>query len=565
MTEAALRSINADPGWTACAHCRNLLYRKRWMRDLYVCPDCGAHARVTAPDRVDQLLDCDGRESIDAGTGLVDPLGFTDVRPYPERLTEARARTRLDEAVMCLRGRIDGRPVVLGVMDFRFLGGSLGAGVGERVTRAAEAALHDRVPLILVTASGGARMQEGALALMQMAKTSQALAQLDDAGVLTVCVVTDPTYGGVAASFASLADVILAEPGARLGFAGPRVIEQTIRRSLPAGFQSAEFLLERGLIDAVVPRDQLAATLGRLIDTAGHGRGLPGGVGWLAATSADNKLPPVVRDPGALAPSDPWQTVQWARHPERPTTLDYLRYLSDSFVELRGDRTGQDCPAVVGGLCRLDGRPVMVIGNQKGHNTRELVSRNFGMPSPAGYRKAARLMRLAEKLGLPVVTLIDTPGADPGPEAEEQGQSVAIAENLRLMARLAVPVIAVVTGEGGSGGALALGVADRVYLLEHAIYSVISPEGCAAILWQRPNEAAKAAAALRLTARELLDLRVADGVIIEPKGGAHADHLQAAEALRLTIGEELGQLERLRPEELVRQRRQRYRRFGTPA
>jgi acetyl-CoA carboxylase carboxyl transferase subunit beta len=549
MTEAL--SLDADPAWVTCTSCRNLVYGRRWARERYVCPDCGHHSRIAADVRIDQLLDPDGRTPLAPVTVPADPLSFVDTKPYPDRIAAARRATGLDEAVLCLRGRIGGQPVVLAVMDFRFLGGSLGSGVGELITRAAEEALCAHVPLILVTASGGARMQEGPLALMQMVKTSQALARLDEAGILTVAVITDPTYGGVAASFASLTDVVIAEPRARLGFAGPRVIEQTIRRKLPAGFQSAEFLLERGLIDQVVPRDRLAGTLARLLQSVATPAGPP-------PLLADE----VLRNPDELPDEDPWQVVQRSRHPERPSLLDHLGHLTDGFLELHGDRTGQDCPALVGGLGRVGGQPVVLIGQQKGHSTRELVQRNFGMPSPAGYRKAARLMRLAEKLGIPVVTLIDTPGAYPGPEAEEEGQAVAIAESIRLMSRLRVPVVAVVTGEGGSGGALALGAADRVFLMQHAIYSVISPEGCAAILWQTPTAAPAAAAALHLTAAELLRLGVVDGVIPEPPGGAHTDQLHASEAVRRTVLGALRELSGLSAAELVRRRFGRFRAFG---
>jgi acyl-CoA carboxylase subunit beta len=322
-------------------------------------------------------------------------------------LTAARDATGLDDAVRVVRARLHGQPVVLAAMDFRFLGGSLGAAAGEAIATAAEAALHDRCPLLLVTASGGARMQEGVLSLMQMAKTSNAMAALDEAGLLTITLVTDPTYGGVAASFATLSDVIVAEPGARLGFAGPRVIQQTLGQRLPEGFQSANSLLGRGLVDAVRARQELPQTLSGLLSMT---TGAPPGWGM-------GEQDPALRDPALVPERAVGDVVRLARHIDRPTTLDHLLLWVDGFVELHGDRTGSDCPAIVGGLGLLDGLPIMVIGHQKGHSTTELVRRNFGMPSPAGYRKARRLMRLAAKLALPLVTLVDTPGAYPGVEA----------------------------------------------------------------------------------------------------------------------------------------------------
>jgi acetyl-CoA carboxylase carboxyl transferase subunit beta len=254
--------------------------------------------------------------------------------------------------------------------------------------------------------------------------------------------------------------------------------------------------------------------------------------------------------------------VALARDPGRPTTLDYATHLLEDFQQLRGDRVSGDCPAIVGGVGHLDGVPIMLIGHQKGHDTRELVARNFGMGSPAGFRKAARLMRLAAKLGMPVLTLIDTPGAYAGVQAEQGGQAHAIAANLHLMSRLPVPVVAVVTGEGGSGGALALAVADRVLALGNAVYSVISPEGCAAILWRDGAAAPKAAAALGIGARDLLEHRIVDAVIPEPDGGAHRNPALTAARVRQAVTATLHELLHRPPAELVAARRRRFRAFG---
>jgi acetyl-CoA carboxylase carboxyl transferase subunit beta len=415
-------------------------------------------------------------------------------------------------------------------------------------------------------------MQEGALSLMQMAKTAQALAELDEAGVLVVTLVTDPTYGGVAASFATLADVILIEPGARMGFAGPRVIEHTTGERLPEGFQTAEFLLAHGMVDAVVPRGQLRRVVGHLLraahpePTTAEGEEPQAGeqadeqAG--ACAGGDDRPPHAGNAPGRTA----WQTVQLARHPARPPTAHYAHHMLEDFHELHGDRLGADCPAVIGGFGFLHGRPVMLIGHEKGgDDLAERRRRLFGMATPAGYRKSARLMRLAAKLGTPVVTLIDTPGANPGPDAERGGQAVAIAENLRLMSRLPVPVVAAVTGEGGSGGALALAVADRVLIGENGVYSVISPEGCAAILWKDPAAAPAAAEALRLGPAELLALGVVDEIVPEPPGGAHTDPAAAAELLRAALHRALAELRGRKPDELRHERGRRFRRFGTAA
>lgn len=542
----------ADPPWVICPACRQPQHRVSLGENLQVCPDCAGHHRLSAPDRLEQLLDPGSAEAFEADVTLDDPLGFVDSRPYAHRWHGARAETGLPEAVLVARGRIDGRPVVVAVMDFRFLGGSLGAAAGELITLAAEAALAERTPLLIVTASGGARMQEGAISLMQMAKTSQALGELDRAGILTVSLITDPTYGGVAASFATLTDVIIAEPGARLGFAGPRVIAQTIGETLPPGFQTAELLLRQGLIDAIRPRSMLRQTLGRLLSFNDSDR--PTG----------SPAPDVaVTDPRMLPDISGWEAVRRARNIARPTTLDYLGAAFEEFEELRGDRIGGACPAIVGGLARLTGARVVVIGQQKGHTIAELAARNYGMPGPAGYRTAARLARLAGKLGVPLVTLVDTPGAFPGVEAERGGQSFAIADLIRSLSALPVPVVCVILGEGGSGGALALAVADEVLICANGVYSVISPEGGAAILWDDRAAGPAVADAMRLDAKHLLVDQVVDGVLPEPPDGNHTDHPRAATVLQRALGSAVRRLSVHAPVELVERRRERFRRYGS--
>ncbi len=257
-----------------------------------------------------------------------------------------------------------------------------------------------------------------------------------------------------------------------------------------------------------------------------------------------------------------WQRAQLARHPKRPHTLDFFKLLLEDFVELHGDRVFGDDKAIVGGLARFDGEPVVVLGHQKGRDTRENIARNFGMPHPEGYRKALRLMQLAAKFGKPILSFIDTPGAYPGLGAEERGQAEAIARNLREMAGLPTPIVCVVTGEGGSGGALAIGVGNRVLMLEHAIYSVISPEGCAAILWADAAKASEAAGLMRITAPDLLRLGVIDGIVPEPAGGAHRNWEATAANLRGALRDQLWELKSKSPEQLVEERYDKFRRIG---
>ncbi len=258
----------------------------------------------------------------------------------------------------------------------------------------------------------------------------------------------------------------------------------------------------------------------------------------------------------------PIQRVQVARHPRRPYTLDYLSTIFTDFIELHGDRQFRDDPSIVGGWARIGGQSVMVIGHQKGRDTKENLKRNFGMPHPEGYRKALRLMQQAAKFSAPLVTLIDTPGAYPGIGAEERGQSEALARNIMEMAALPIPIVAVVIGEGGSGGALALGVADRILMLENSVYSVISPEGCAAILWKDASQRERAADALKLTAPDLQELGVIDEIIDEPSGGAHTDLDTTGEALREALVRNLSELRKIKPDKLIRRRAEKFGKIG---
>jgi acetyl-CoA carboxylase carboxyl transferase subunit alpha len=278
----------------------------------------------------------------------------------------------------------------------------------------------------------------------------------------------------------------------------------------------------------------------------------------------DITLPPPASGEAEPPPPNPsWQRVQLARHPKRPQTLNYIEGLLTSFQELHGDRLFGDDKSIIGGMGLFDGKPVMLIGQQKGRDTKEKLLRNFGMPKPEGYRKALRLMQLAAKFRRPIITLIDTSGAYPGIDAEERGQAEAIAYNLREMVRLETPIISIVIGEGGSGGALGIGVANRVYMLENSYYSVISPESCAAIIYRDAGKAPEAAASLRLTADDLLGMNVIDGIIPEPPGGAHLDHTQTLEAVRDTLRRALAEITPLTATELTDQRYSKFRNMGT--
>jgi acetyl-CoA carboxylase carboxyl transferase alpha subunit/acetyl-CoA carboxylase carboxyl transferase beta subunit len=543
--------------WIKCPACDAFLYLKRLERNLKVCPECRYHFRLPIAERLAQLLDEGEFAELGDDVETVDVLGFADSKPYGVRLEQARGRTGRREAACYGRGAIGGHEVVVAGMDFRFMGGSMGGAVGEIITRAAEEAHRTRTPLLVISASGGARMQEGCVSLMQLAKTSQAIGRLKDAGVPSFCLLTDPTFGGVTASYAMLGDILIAEPGALIGFAGPSVIEQTIRQKLPEGFQTAEFLSSHGMLDLVAPRENLRNLLTRLLRM--HADGPPG-----VPLRQESDGLPMVTEPERLTERPAWDVVRLARDVGRPSTLEYAGYIGDDFQLLQGDRLYAENPSIVGGLARVGGRTVMLIGHQKGHTTAELVASNFGMPEPEGYRKALRLMQHAARFGMPIVTLVDTPGAYPGLGAEERGQAVAVAQNIMEMSRLPVPIVTVVTGEGGSGGALALAVGDRVLMLENAYYSVISPEGCSVILWNNAAVAPRAAEALRVRAPDLLRLRIVDGVVPEPEGGAHTDPAATAANLRQALVSCLNDLLPRSPDRLLRERYERFRLFGTP-
>lgn len=494
-----------------CNKCGAAILTDEVINGKYICPKCHGYFRIPAYKRIELVTDAGSFEEwdakIDEGERPENPLDF---RGYTEKVEALRVKTGLDEAVVTGKATICGYPVVIGVCDGRFMMASMGHAVGEKITRAVERATEERLPVVLFTCSGGARMQEGIISLMQMAKTSAALKRHSDAGFLYIPVLTDPTTGGVTASFAMLGDIILAEPGALIGFAGPRVIEQTIGQKLPEGFQRAEFLLEHGFVDRIVTRDEMKEVLGQILKM------------HTVTDEKKEECPEKKKEnrknisAGKENVSD-WERVLKSREKERPVGKDYIDRLFTDFVELHGDRYYKDDPAVVGGIAYFHGKAVTVIAQCKGKTTKENLERNFAMPSPEGYRKALRLMKQAEKFQRPVICFVDTPGAFCGMEAEERGQGEAIARNLYEMSALKVPVLSIVIGEGGSGGALALAVADEVWMMENAVYSVLSPEGFASILWKDSKRASEAAGVMRLTAADLKELKVIEEIICEPE------------------------------------------------
>ena len=531
-----------------CNKCGAAILTEEVKSAGYICPKCQGYFRVHAYERIRMTVDEDSFEEWEKDMEFVNPLEF---RGYEEKVKSLKEKTGLSEAVVTGKASIEGNPAVIAVCDGRFLMASMGQVVGEKITRAVERATKEQLPVIIFACSGGARMQEGIVSLMQMAKTAAALKQHSDAGLLYVSVLTDPTTGGVTASFAMLGDVILAEPKALIGFAGPRVIEQTIGEKLPKGFQRSEFLLEHGFIDRIVERKEMRTVLANILQMHQNFKG----------SVTQSPIQTGEKERQSVQEKDAWERVTISRKNDRPVGQDYIRILFSDFLEFHGDRCYGDDTAIIGGIARFAGIPVTVIAQAKGKSTKENVAHHFGMPSPEGYRKALRLMKQAEKFKRPILLFVDTPGAFCGIEAEERGQGEAIARNLFEMSSMKVPVLSVVIGEGGSGGALALAVADEVWMLENAIYSVLSPEGFASILWKDSKRASEAAAVMKLTAADLKKLGVIEAVIAEPEVYTEETMQSVVFVLQKKITEFLDTHCNFSPEELAVQRYERFRKM----
>lgn len=537
-----------------CNKCGSAIIAEDVKRGYYICPKCGGYFRVHAYRRIEMIADDGTFEEWDKDLVGANPM---DYKGYPEKLAAVQEKTKLKEAIVTGKAEINGLETVIGVCDGRFLMSSMGEAVGEKIARAVERATKERLPVILFACSGGARMQEGITSLMQMAKTSAAIKRHSDAGLLYISVLTDPTTGGVTASFAMLGDVILAEPKALIGFAGPRVIEQTIGQKLPKGFQRSEFLLEHGFIDRIVEREEMKTVLSEILQM--HQK-----TGAPRREKRDMQPERPEAETAAGEEEDElsaWDRVQISRMKDRPVGSDYIQTLFTDFMEFHGDRYFADDKAIIGGIARFHGQPVTVIAQAKGTTTKENIERNFGMPSPDGYRKALRLMKQAEKFGRPVICFVDTPGAFCGLEAEERGQGEAIARNIYEMSGLRVPVLSIIIGEGGSGGALAMATADEVWMLENSIYSILSPEGFASILWKDSTKAKEAAGVMKLTAHDLYRAGIVEKVFPEPSHYTVLNLEEVTNRISESIDEFLEKYESMSAEELTQRRYERFRRM----
>lgn len=551
-------SKESDMNLIKCPKCGKMVERDKVVKKKYICYECGGYFRVKTNNRIRMVADPKTFEPWFEDMEVSNPL---DYEGYEDKLAAAREKTGLKEAVTVGRCKVFGEDIVLGICDSRFMMASMGHVVGEKITCAIERATALNLPVFIFCCSGGARMQEGIVSLMQMEKTSAAIRKHGDAGLLYCSILTDPTTGGVTASFAMLGDVIMAEPGALVGFAGPRVIKQTIGQELPEGFQTSEFLVKHGIIDGIVKRENLKKTIYFLIKTH-QCNGKKTYADYRPNEEFHFELSETLKEQSWFStPRSAWEKVKAVRQVERPSASEYISHIFDFFVESHGDRAFRDDKAMIGGLAFLDGQPVTIIADEKGKDFKECQERNFGMPMPEGYRKALRLMKQAEKFNRPVISFVNTSGAFCGIEAEERGQGEAIARNLMEMSSLKVPVLCLMIGEGGSGGALATAVGNEVWMMENATYSILSPEGFASILWKDANRAKEASEVMNITAQDLKRLGVIEEIIPE-FGGADRKTTEAiAGYMKEHIKDFLRKYDGMSGEQIAEERYQRFRKF----
>ena len=514
--------------------------------DLYatlrVCPICRFHYSMTARERIESLADAESFREINRSVSSLDPLSFSSRGSYKQRIFRDQRRTGLTEAVVTGRCSISGTPVMIIALDFGFMGGTMGCVVGEKIALALEQAAKRSLPVIAVITSGGARFQEGVLSLMQMAKTSIATVQLAEKGLPFIVALANPATGQTYASFASLADIIVAEPEAIVGFSSVRTLQEAAEDPIPSGSQTAETHLRNGLIDGIVDRSKLRTLLAVILDNLGR----------------QYRLTSVEKGPKqAIEPheTDAWDYVRLARHEDRPTSSDYIRSMLGNFVEIHGDRASADDESVICGFGQLGGQTIMAVGQERSRSEGRGVS-------PGGFRKAQRAFDMAEKFKLPIVTLIDSTGPDVSLEAEEGGLGSAIATSIARLSGIRAPTIAAVIGEGGSEAALAFGVTDRVLMMENAIYSTISPEGAAELIYQDEGRADEVAESLKLTAHDCREYGIVDLLVQEPPGGAHSDHDEAARQLRRVLLQELAELQSKSVRSLLKERYKKFRNMG---
>ncbi len=529
---------------TRCPACDADLSDSRTYERHRVCHACGHHYHLGARQRLATILDAASFREMDRSVTALDPIQFRERQSYRHRVLEAQRRTGLAEAALTGTGTLYGREVVVAALDFGFLGGSIGVASGERLARAFERAARRDQAVITVLSTSGVRMREGLLALMQLPRLATAHQKLAEKGLPHVALLSDPATGSAFAGLANLADFIIAEPDALIGYSALRKMRERTGAELPEDAHTSESHLRRGLIDAIVKREDLRPSLGLLLDLFMsnyelHSVGRP------------------AREPREYARLEAWRQVQLSRHENRPTAPDFIRRIATTFVEIHGDRSGEDDPAISAGVGLLGGAAVMLVGQNRLRGVA-----GPGAIGPAGFHKVRRAMRLARKFRLPLITFLDSDGARADLAAEEAGLSDAIARCMSDMLCLQSPSLAVITGGGASEAALAMAVADRVLMLENAVYEVVSPEDAARRLYGDDSHVDEVAERLRLTSHDCLRLGIVDTIVPEPGEGAHTNHDEASLLLRRYLVQALTAIQGERPKRRLNRRRDRYRNTG---
>ena len=532
-----------------CLLCHERISDSEAYLTYRVCPFCRFHYTLSARQRIELIVDRRSFREQNRYIRSVTPLAFSNRTQYDEQLTESQDRTGLTEAAVTGTCKIAGANVVLIVLDYGFMGGSMSSVVGEKVALAFEMAARRTLPVVALVTGGGPRTQEGVLALMQMAKTVAAVNQLREASTPFIAVLANPSTGQAYASFANLADIIIAEPGSVVGLSSIRTMMEATGRQLPADVHTAEYHLKRGLLDNVVDRERLPQRIGQLLKLLGDPTALR-----LGRRALSRLQVPVADD------TETWESLDAATHEERPDSLYYMRHILEGFFEICGDRVSSDDRTVVGGIGLLRNKAVVAIGQQRSH-AHDTEGGHYHV-HPDGLRKAQRLIRLAARFGLPLVSFIDSQGADPRLESEEQGIGNAIAGSLSMMLQVETQIISVIIGEAGNEAALAMGLSDRILMQQYAIYSPISLHHTIRGPTRERYLTREAAEALMLTARDCQELGIIDQIIPEPSNGSHNDPRQAAESMELAIYKHLAEASRISASKLVKQRYRKFRQMG---
>ena len=552
MLSNELDSLDLDQPRKTCLSCGANISESTKYRRLRVCPTCGYHYTISARRRIAAIADEGSFKETSKWIQSLDPLKFSPRISYRVRLLQDQSRTGLSEAAVTGTCLIGGTSVVIIVLDSSFLGGSMGVVVGEKVTLALELAARKKLPCVALVTSGGARIQEGVLSLMQMAKTTLAARALRDKGQAFIVALSNPSTGQVLGSFASMADIIFAEPESHIGFS-PLGDLREIEGKRAYTEHTAEAYLERGHVDAIIERDRLKHELASVLDLISP---------EFKLTSSRRITP----EPVAVRPREAWEMVKLARHPDRPRARFYIDNVFANFFEIHGDRVYTDDNSVIIGLARLGGQSVVIIAQQKSTITQTSDDKNTvprpGDITPGGFRKARRGVILAETFKIPIVTIVDSPGPKLGIDMEQRGLASAIARMIDQMGRVKTPTLSILIGEGGSEAALAFGLADRVLMLENAIYTTIDPERGAQSEMSDATKASDIARALKLTSVDCIDMDIIDEIVPEPELGAHRSPDEAARLLKRSLMREMSALTGKNTKTLVRRRQKKFRKVG---